>query len=237
MVTSPNRRESTRDVPSAFDDLASRYDEWYDSPLGARIFALECACLAPLLASTAHPRLEIGVGSGRFAQALELDVGVDVAAAPLELAAARSVHVVRADARQLPFVSGSFGAVAAVMTLCFVDDPVALVAEARRVLFPGATLVLGTIRADSAWGEAYQSMGRAGHAFYRDAHFFTLAETIELVTGQGFEVVASHSTLVGGPEAELDVERVHRGAARGASFVALGAVCPQRPRTSPRPHR
>lgn len=208
----------------AFGDLALRYDSWYDSPLGSRIFALECACLAPLLAPTAHPRLEVGVGSGRFAQALEIDVGVDIAAPPLALAAARAIHVVRADARRLPFASDSFGAVVAIMTMCFVDDPVALVAEARRVLVRDATLVLGTVRADSAWGEAYQTMGRAGHAFYRHAHFSSLADTLELVTSQGFELTGSRSTLVAAPGADLDGERVHEGVHPRASFVALSAT-------------
>ena len=209
---------------AAFDDLAQRYDSWYDSLLGSRVFALELACLAPLLATTAHPRLEVGVGSGRFARALDLEFGVDLAAAPLELAAARGIRVVRADARRLPFASGSFGAVVAVMTVCFVDDPSALLGEVRRVLSHGATLVLGTIRADSPWGVAYQEMGRAGHAFYRHAHFFSLAETTELLTSAGFEVLASRSTLVGPPGADLEGDYAHEGNDPSASFVALSAV-------------
>jgi hypothetical protein len=78
-----------------FERLAQRYDDWYEGPVGRVVFPLEVGCLAPLLARSHPPRLEVGVGSGRFAAELGAGVGVDPAAAPLRLARSRGIAVVQ----------------------------------------------------------------------------------------------------------------------------------------------
>src|SRR5579875_2431038 len=149
-----------------FDRLAGRYDAWYEGPAGAVVFPAEVACLRPLLAGLPRPWAEVGVGSGRFAQALGVDVGLDPAAVPLALARSRGVAVVRGVGERLPFRSGALGAVLIVVTVCFADDPAALLAEARRVIRDDGAVVLGEVFADSAWGRFYQRKGAAGHPFY-----------------------------------------------------------------------
>ncbi len=73
----------------SFETLADRYDAWYDTPAGQVLFGLELGALRPLFAGTTGPRVEVGVGSGRFATALGLDLGLDPAATPLALATSR----------------------------------------------------------------------------------------------------------------------------------------------------
>jgi SAM-dependent methyltransferase len=208
---------------AVFEELAGRYDAWYDTPQGRLLFGLELACVAPLLAETPYPRLEVGVGPGRFAAALGLDIGLDPAAVPLRLASDRGVRAVRGTGEQLPFANGAFGAVVVVVTICFADDPAMLVREARRVLRPGGKLVLGAVPADSAWGCSYQDKGRSGHSFYRFAHFSTLAEHRQLLEDGGFELTAARSTLLQAPPDVLLEEPVREGALPGAGFVALAA--------------
>ena len=126
-----------------FEELADRYDAWYDSAHGRLLFDLELACLRPLVPPGPGPRLEVGAGSGRFAAALGLEVGLDPARAPLRLATGRAVAVVQGAGERLPFGDRTFGAVVLVVTLCFADDPAALLGEARRVLAPTGRLVAG----------------------------------------------------------------------------------------------
>jgi SAM-dependent methyltransferase len=82
----------TTGTAALFERLAQRYDAWYDGPVGRALFPLEVGCLAPLLARSDPPRLEIGVGSGRFAAELAAGIGLDPAAATLRLARARGAE-------------------------------------------------------------------------------------------------------------------------------------------------
>lgn len=52
-------------VTSVFEELAARYDAWYDTASGRVLFDLEFGCLHPLVAGTAAPRLEVEGDSPR----------------------------------------------------------------------------------------------------------------------------------------------------------------------------
>ncbi len=216
-------RARANPAAQAFEDLAERFDAWYGTAAGRVLFDLELAALRPLLAGTARPRLEVGVGSGRFAAALGIEVGLDPAEAPLRLAKARGVRVVRGAGEQLPFRHNTFGAVVLVVTLCFAGDPAGLLAEAGRVLGPGGRLVVGLVPLDSAWGRSYEEKGRAGHPFYRHARFQTVAGHRRMLTTAGLRLVEARSTLFQTPGDEPVAEPVLAGAVAGAGFVALAA--------------
>ena len=59
-----------------FNSLASAYDAWFDLE-GKRIFAIEVSAFERILLRLPKPWLEIGVGSGRFAQYLGIESGLD----------------------------------------------------------------------------------------------------------------------------------------------------------------
>lgn len=90
--------------------------------------------------------LELGTGTGLLFSAYENPpaVAIDVDASGFVRARRRDprVALVRADAQALPFRDGAFDAVVETLSLCSVPDPVAALAEARRVLKPGGELRL-----------------------------------------------------------------------------------------------
>jgi SAM-dependent methyltransferase len=204
-----------------FERDSAHYDAWYDSDEGRDIFRVEVECLAPLVASCASPRLEVGVGTGRFSQALGIELGLDRAMAPLQRARERGVLVVRGDAEHLPVRTSSLGAVVFVMTLCFVAHPEGALDEARRALAPGGDLVIGTVALDSAWGESYARAAREGHPYYRHARLRTTSQLGDTLSRGGWDVVAWRSGLVEAPGARGFVAR--DGLVAGAGFVALRA--------------
>jgi hypothetical protein len=59
-----------------FDSLASAYDAWFEDE-GKLIFAIEIRGFQKALPLLPKPWLEIGVGSGRFAQSLGIEIGLD----------------------------------------------------------------------------------------------------------------------------------------------------------------
>ncbi len=208
-----------------FERLAERYDAWYDGDVGKVAFPIEVECLRPLLAGLPKPWLEIGVGTGRFAQALGVEVGIDPAFRPLQLAHQRQVTVVQATGEKLPFRDSAFGAVLIVVTLCFADDPLSLLREANRVLRDDGALVLGMVFADSPWGEFYMQKAKLGHPFYSAAHFLTRSQTQDLFERAGFKVIAARSALRQPPSDEtLHPETPTEGDFMGAGFVAWKAV-------------
>jgi len=64
---------------SLFDSLASEYDAWFEQE-GKLIFDIEVKAFQEMLPLLPKPWLEVGVGSGRFAQALGIETGVDPSA-------------------------------------------------------------------------------------------------------------------------------------------------------------
>ena len=206
-----------------FDRFADRFDAWYESDRGSVPYQLELDCLRPLWPAGEHPRLEVGVGTGRFASVLGAEVGIDPAGLALRRAVSRGVTTVRGVGEVLPFRAHAFAAVLMVGTLCFSDSPLALLAEARRVLASGGALLIGVVPLDSPWGRRYLEMGRAGDPFYAGARLATVAAVEELVEAAGFGVEAVRSTLLYAPDEEQR-DGVVAGLVGGAGFVALRAA-------------
>ena len=81
------------------------------------------------------PVLDVGCGDGRLGQCVGAEVdwfGVDQSWTQLSAVSRRPV--VQADMRALPFRDGAFAEVTHLWCLYHVDDPVAAIGEARRVL-------------------------------------------------------------------------------------------------------
>ncbi|QSG07271.1 class I SAM-dependent methyltransferase [Halapricum desulfuricans] len=165
-----------------FEEHTDRYEQWFETHEAA--YRSELAALERLL-SPAGYGIEIGVGSGRFAGPLGMDVGIDPSAAMLGCARERGIEVVRGVAESLPFDAATFDTVLSVTTICFVDDITQTLAEAARVLEPDGELVLGFIDKHSPVGEIYQET-KEQNPFYRDAVFVSTDELIEVLEAAGF---------------------------------------------------
>lgn len=91
------------------------------------------------------PIVDIASGEGRLGDALRDDVfwvGVDDSPSMLEQCQRRPV--VRADMRALPFRDGAFAEAAHLWCLYHLDDPLAAIAEAKRVLRAGGRYYAST---------------------------------------------------------------------------------------------
>lgn len=209
------------DTRGVFDRLVERYDAWYDSAIGRAALAEELDALRPLVAGLPRPWLEVGAGTGRIAEGLGVELGLDPARDALTLAKRRGVGVLVGRGESLPLRDGTVGLVLFVTTLCFVADPLAALREAARVLGPGGAVVLGIIPADGPWGRHYRQLAAEGHAYYREAHFFTRRELADLVSQAGFHLTRARSALHWSPSAPPATERAGEGDDETAGFLAV----------------
>ncbi len=205
-----------------FNRLAVRYDGWFDNE-GRPIFQSELAAIRTLTNDLPRPWLEIGVGSGRFAAALGIDVGIDPADKLLAMARRRGLRVFQGHGENLPFADSSFGSVFMIVTICFVDDPLPVLQECHRILQPSGGLLLGFVPRDSLWGKKYVQEGERGHPFYSHAKFYTVSEVKAMLKTTGFEPERSSFTLIQPPGSAIEPEMPRAGYEPDAGFVALVA--------------
>ena len=219
-------REQTPKTPrwqhssQVFHERAEEYDSWFDNSL---LFAIEKAAIQSLNISFSPPALEVGIGSGRFAEALQIALGIDPAMAPLLLAEKRGICTCQAIAEELPFATSSLGAIFLLFTLCFLESPTRFLQECARVLRHDAPMVVGFVPADSAWGQNLRRKKEHGHPFYQSARFYTIAQVQQLLTKHGFHICKSASTLYQTPEKLVEFEQAKIGLDEQAGFVVIVA--------------
>jgi SAM-dependent methyltransferase len=201
-----------------FEAHHERYEMWFRKHQAAYIS--ELLALRPFVTWQGRG-LEIGVGSGRFAAPLGVQVGVDPSLAMLAHAAARGIDVVEGTAEKLPFTDDSFDHALVVTTICFVDSAVAMLAEARRVLKSGGRLVIGFIDRESAIGQDYLAH-QAESVFYREATFYSADEVEWLLQKTGFAISAWVQTLAHPLTETQEIEPLRPGRGQCA-FVVVTA--------------
>ena len=210
-----------RKKSAVFHERAKEYDSWFDDSL---LFDIETAAIRALPVPAGTPALEIGVGPGRFAEALGSGFGIDPAAAPLHIAAKRGIAVCQAIGESLPFCSISCARISIFFTLCFVHNPVQVLAEIHRVLQDNGHLILGFVPATGKWGVNLQQKKESGHPFYEHARFFSIEEVTARLADQGFTLQSAVSTLYQKPGKVTQLEAPQDGMDEKAGFVVLLAA-------------
>lgn len=216
MILNPDGHKSEL----VFDELAAEYDAWFDGE-GKLIFLNEVQAFLPLLPRLPKPWLEIGAGSGRFAKALGIETGIDPSEKLAAMAKKRGIDVSIGRGEQTPYQDQSFGTVFLIMTLCFLESPLTVLKEARRILKPGGSVVLGLVLKDSPWGKLYQQKKEAGHRFYKHARFYGISEVIKMLFKTGFSGDVMVSALFQEPGGVKEVEEPKGGYYPEAGFSVI----------------
>jgi len=207
---------------SLFDSLAVEYDAWFEST-GKLVFDIEVKAFSEVLPRLPKPWLEVGAGSGRFARALGIERGVDPSIRLLEIAKKRGIETCLANGEALPFREGAFGTAFLVVTMCFVESPLAVLKETHRILKPGGQVVLGLVLRESHWGKFYRKKKREGHRFYKYATFYSYEETDKLLAKSGFNISGVVSTLFQKPGEVVEMEKSKNGLYADAGFTIIAA--------------
>lgn len=203
-----------------FHDHAEEYDSWF---AGSLLFDIELAALQCLQTHFEHPKMEIGVGPARFAQALGVAFGFDPARAPLRLAQQRGIICCQGVGEYLPVQARAMGTVYLLFTLCFADNPRQILSECARSLKTGGHLVIGMIPAESNWGRYLRDKKEAGHIFYEHASFYTIETVSRWLAKANMEIIECRSTLYQHPEHVEQKEEPREAPDEQAGFVVIVA--------------
>ena len=203
---------------SPFEKYAEQYEEWFVE--NRWVYEAELRAVKAMLPVGGHG-VEIGVGSGRFAEPLGIKIGVEPSKRMREIAKKRGIQVLDGVAEKIPFNDSEFDFVLMVTTVCFVDDINRALLEAHRVLSHGGFLIIGFVDRNSMVGRTYLDR-KEENVFYKEATFFSVDELVEAMDKAGFVDLAFKQTIFKGLCEATSNEPVKPGHGEGSFVVIRG---------------
>ena len=204
-----------------FERYKAKYEEWFEKNIFT--YKSELQAVRYLLPKRGKG-VEIGVGTGRFAEPLGIRVGIEPSKAMREVAQKRGIEVIDGVAEALPFEDCLFDFALMVTTICFVDDITASLKEAFRVIKPGGFFINGFIDKDSSLGKFYQQH-KVNNVFYKIARFYSVDEIVSYLKKGGFQNLTFAQTIFHTLEEIKEVEAIKEGYGEG-SFVVVSGMKP-----------
>ena len=203
---------------SPFERYAEQYEKWFVK--NPWVYDAELRAVKAMLPSGGQG-LEIGAGSGRFAEPLGIKIAVEPSKRMREIAQKRGIRVLDGVAEELPFGDYEFDFVLIVTTICFVDDINKALLEAYRVLSHKGFLVIGFVDRDSMVGEMYSSRQNE-NVFYKDATFFSVDELAGRMNRTGFIDLTFNQTIFKALSETTRDEQIKPGHGEGSFVVIRG---------------
>ena len=203
-----------------FDSHVAEYEEWYEQY--PHVFKSEVEALREMLPEGDKlTGIEVGLGTGRFSEALGIKEGVEPSENMRRLAIERGIEVVDGSAEQLPYADLRFDFVLMAFCISYFEDLHIAFREANRVLKQNGTLVLGFIDRNSPIGQQYEKQ-KPESTFYKLANFYTVDKVVYELTRSGFRHFDFCQTLFEPLEEIKSFEPAIPGYGR-ASFVVIKA--------------
>jgi SAM-dependent methyltransferase len=201
---------------SPFEKYADQYEAWFEK--NRWVYEAELRAVKSMIPAGGHG-VEVGVGTGRFAEPLGIKTGVEPSKRMRAIAQKRGIQVRDGVAEKVPFDDLRFDFVLMVTTVCFVDDIRKALLEAHRILSYNGCLIIGFIDRNSRVGQVYLKR-KEKNVFYKDATFFSTDELVEILTQVGFTDLTFKQTIFGNLAETSSDEPVTPGYGNG-SFVVL----------------
>jgi len=203
---------------AAFDKYSDEYDNWFVTNRYA--FQSELIAIKKVLPSRGKG-IEIGVGSGIFAEPLGITEGIEPSRAMREKAMQKNIKAINAVAENLPYPDRSIDFALMITTICFVDDINKCFDEAYRILKDTGILIIGFVDKNSPIGKMYLEHKNES-IFYKDAVFYETEDLYDILNKAGFEIENTFQTVFGQIDKIKNVQDVLEGYGQG-SFIVIKA--------------
>lgn len=204
-----------------FNDHVAEYEAWFEKfPF---VFQSEVAAIKEMLPVGENLRgLEVGTGTGHFADALGIGEAVEPADNMRMKAIKKGINVKDAEAEHLPYANDSFDYVLMAFCISYFKSIQFAFKEARRVLKPGGALIVGFLDRDSLIGREYEARKQYS-IFYKEAMFYPPERIINELKMAGFRNFSFVQSLFASLTEIKQTEKPKNGFGEG-SFVVIKTV-------------
>jgi ubiquinone/menaquinone biosynthesis C-methylase UbiE len=181
-----------KEIVKLFDTVVEKYDSWYDSEAGKIVLKTEAEMLRRALPEGLG--VEIGAGTCRFSSLLSdgrsiICLEPSTSMLMYGYMRGRCPEALAAVAEYSPLRSGCVSFAYMVTVLEFLEEPVKVIAEVRRILREGGTIAVLFIERESSWGKLYRDAASKGlDPVFARARFYSAEEVDELLREAGFKV-------------------------------------------------
>ena len=201
-----------------FERHYREYENWFEE--NAFAYSSELSAVKTFIPAS-KKGIEIGIGSGRFATPLRIEIGIEPSFRMSELAKGCGLEVIAAVAEALPLGDNSFDFALMVTTICFLDDVETALEEAYRILKHGGSLIIGFVDKNSLLGKLYQQH-KKDSLFYNVATFYSVENVVSQLEKAGFKRFNFVQTIFHNLTEINSIEPVKSGYGEG-SFVVVEA--------------
>lgn len=204
-----------------FNKNVEKYEKWYDDY--PEVYQSELAALKEqFLKLPENIRgIEIGLGTGRFAQPLGIKEGIEPSDAMAEKAIKRGIEIIKGFAENLPYSALQFDFVLFV-TICHLNNIKDALTEAHRVLKPKGSILIGFLDKDQRVAKKYVEK-RHRSTFFANANFYTVDRIKYLLKETGFKDLEFNQTLFNDLDDIKKIQIPKQGYGEG-SFVVVKAT-------------
>jgi len=199
-----------------FDKWPDRYDQWFQTPVGALVKQYESALLLDLLQPRPGERiLDAGCGTGVFTLDLlalgPRTVGLEISRPMLIRARQKAKEFpfepIAGNMMFLPFAAEVFDKTVSMTALEFVEDAQGAVRELFRVTRKGGTIVVTTLNSLSPWATRRKQKAEKGHQLFKKMIFRSPDEMRRLAPVDGVVKTAIHFKKDEAPGSVPEIEK------------------------------
>ena len=202
-----------------FDLHLNEYEEWFKEY--RYVYESELEAVRHFIPK-GKKGIEIGIGTGRFSIPFGIREGVEPSLVMRHFASHKGLIVYEGIAEKLPLSDESYDFVLMVTTICFVDDVEKAFREARRILKPGGSFVVGFVDKDSSLGKTYGKI-KCQNKFYRYASFYSTDEVKKHLRDAKFGGIKIIQTVFGDLHEIQKVQIFKEGYGEGG-FIVINAA-------------